>query len=364
MIIAGRRPPDGAKEEEQVKLRKRIVWLVMALAAVAALGVAGCGGSDDSSSSSASKSNGGVQSSITIASNNPNYATQAPFVMAQELGYFKDVGIDNIKIVTTDNFVQGLVGGSVDISQGDTDEFLNAAYKSTKPISIVACFRNSEYWQLGVSKDIASVKQLEGKTATGGANGSRNEFIMKLIFKQLGVDPNKVHDINMSGGSDARLQGLLNGQVQGAMIQPRHIKPLEDAGGKVVYNKQFKVPQEMLTVRSDWLQENHATLTAFLTALIKANKYVLDPSHKDEIIKVMKEKKYEISQADLDSYDITNSTLSKTLGFKPSGMDELVQQEQQINLMPKDMDWHKFVDFSDLYKAQKADGVPKSPPPA
>lgn len=348
-----------------MKVRKRIVWLVMALAAVAALGVAGCGGSGGSSGSSgsASKSNGGVQSSITIASNNPNYATQAPFVMAQELGYFKDVGIDNIKIVTTDNFVQGLVGGSVDISQGDTDEFLNAAYKSTKPISIVACFRDKEYWQLGVAKGITSAKQLEGKTATGGANGSRNEFIMKLIFQQLGVDPNKVHDINMSGGSDARLQGLLNGQVQGAMIQQRHIKPLEAAGGKVVYNKQFRVPQEMLAVRSDWLKDNHATLTAFLTALIKADKYVLDPSHKDEIVKVMKEKKYEISADDLASYVATNSTLSDDLGFKPSGMDELVQQEQQINLMPKDMDWHKFVDFTDLYKAQKADGLPKDPPP-
>ncbi|HEY3552893.1 MAG TPA: hypothetical protein VGK66_04320, partial [Solirubrobacterales bacterium] len=105
--------PNGAKEEEElVQVTKRFVWLVMALAAVAALGVAGCGGSDDSSSNSGSASSGnnGVQSSITIASNNPNYATQAPFVMAQELGYFKDVGIDNIKIVTTDNFVQGLVG--------------------------------------------------------------------------------------------------------------------------------------------------------------------------------------------------------------------------------------------------------------
>jgi hypothetical protein len=112
------------------------------------------------------------------------------------------------------------------------------------------------------------------------------------------------------------------------------------------------------------MNETHPTLVAFMTALIKANTYLLDPANKDEIIKVMKEKKYEISDADLGAYDITNGTLSDDLGFKPSGMDELVQQEQQINLMPQDMDWHKFVDFSDLYKAQKADGLSPDPPPA
>ena len=67
---------------------------------------------------------------------NPNYATQWSYRLAQALGYFKEVGIDDLEVTVSDEYMPGLIGGSLDLTHGDTSSFLSAGDKSGLPVKM------------------------------------------------------------------------------------------------------------------------------------------------------------------------------------------------------------------------------------
>ena len=50
--------------------------------------------------------------SLTMGDFNPNYATQWSYRLAQALGYFKEVGIDEFKVVLSDQYIPPLPAAS------------------------------------------------------------------------------------------------------------------------------------------------------------------------------------------------------------------------------------------------------------
>ncbi|HZD70406.1 MAG TPA: ABC transporter substrate-binding protein [Actinomycetes bacterium] len=336
----------------------RRAWLCAALVALVSLVLAACGGS--SGTSNAGGTGESVKSSITLGMNNPNYATQLPVYIAMDKGYFKEVGINDVKVVTSDEFVAGLVGGSIDISQGDTDQWLNAAQKSGK-IAFLGTYRSKEWHILGVSKDVKTPQDLVGKKVTAGQRGGRNEFVLKTMLQEIGVDPSKVDFVPLGGGSDARLQALINNQVQGAVIFPRHLKPLQRAGGRTLYKKLTEVPQEGVATRTDFLQQNRATVVAYWKATLKARQYMQDPSHKGEILQIMRSHKFEIPPDFEALYSTEIDQISPDGGLDPAKMDELVKQEQQLDIIPEGLDWRKYTKLDPLWEAQQALGLPRNP---
>jgi ABC-type nitrate/sulfonate/bicarbonate transport system substrate-binding protein len=335
----------------------RTASLRAALVTLVALSLAACGGSGEKSAAGSGSS---VKSSITVGMNNPNYATQLPVYIALDKGYFKEVGINDVKVVTSDEFVAGLVGGSIDISQGDTDQWLNAAQKSRK-IVYLGTYRSKEWHILGASKDVKSPQDLIGKKVTAGQRGGRNEYVLKTMLQEIGVDPSKVGFVPLGGGSDARLQALINNQVQGAVIFPRHIKPLEGAGGRTLYNKLTEVPQEGVATRTDFLDKNRATVVAYWKATLKARQYMQDSSHKAEILQIMRNHKFEIPPDFEALYSTEIEQVSPDGGLDTAKMDELVQQEQQLDIISKDLDWKQYTKLDPLWEAQQALGLPRNP---
>lgn len=336
-----------------VSSRARL-WL-SALVAVFAVTLAIVAGAGASSSA--------VKSSITYGINNPNYATQLPIYVALAKGYFKHVGIEKVKVITTDNFVAGLVGGSLDLAQGDTDQWLTAAQKSHKVVYL-GTYRASEWHILGVSKGIAKPSDLVGKKVTAGERGGRNEFVLKLMLKSIGVNPAKVDFVPLGGGSDARLQALVNGQVQGAVIFPRHLKPLADSGGKALFKKLAAVPQEGIAVRPDFLAKNRATVVAFWEATLRARKFIKNPANKNAVLKIMKDNKFDIPDDFAALYKTEIDQLSNDGGLKAGQMTALVKSEQALDIIPKGLNWKKLSDFTPLWEAQKALGMRLDPTPS
>jgi ABC-type nitrate/sulfonate/bicarbonate transport system substrate-binding protein len=342
------------------RIAPRIAGWIVAATAGLALVAAGCGGDDDSSGDAAGGANP-VKSSITLGLNNPNYASQMPIFVAKAKGYFDDVGIKNVKVITTDNFVQGLVGGSLDISQGDTDQWLGAAAKSPEPIKYLATYRSKEWHIIGVKKGINDVQDLAGQEATAGERGGRNEFVLKTGLDALGLDPSKVRLVPLGGGSDARLQALINGQVAAAIIFPRHIAALEKSGGKVLSKDLASVPQEGIAVMGDFLDENRATVVAYLQATLKARQFIADKSNKDEVLKIMRDAKFDIPPEFEATYSDEVDQISPDGGFDPAEMDELVKEETQLDLLPGDLQWRDHVDLGPLHEAQKKVGLDENP---
>lgn len=294
---------------------------------------------------------------------NPNYATQWSYRLAQSLGYFKDVGIDDFTVTLTDQYIPGLIGGSLDITHGDTSVILSAGSASGLPIKFISCYRDHEWWILGVRKGINKPEDLKGKKISGGSLDGRGTWIMKQVVKKLGLDPEKdVHFVPVSGASDGRLQAVLAGTIDGASLLPRHKAGLEAAGGKFIFQEKIPAPQEGYAVMGSWLEKNEKTAYAYALADVKARQWLFKPENKDKAYKIMEDLGYSIPAAFKAQYEVELAQISPDGGFESSAaMDTFVASLAETGNVPKGLDWRKLVDMKYVWAAQKALGLPQRP---
>ena len=130
-----------------------------------------------------------VKKDIVVAVDNPYYLFHEDVLVAQDKGYFKEVGIDNVKIVTVEDPLPALIGGSVDFALYDTDTAIAAAKKSNAGVRYMSVYLGGEANILGVRKGINTAEDLKGKTITGGQFGSRNDFLIRKLLTDNGINP-------------------------------------------------------------------------------------------------------------------------------------------------------------------------------
>lgn len=301
--------------------------------------------------------------SLTMGDFNPNYAAQWSYRLAQAMGYLKDFGIDDFEVILSDEYMPGLIGGSLDITHGDTSVFLGAGEASGLPVKMISLYRDKEWWIMGVRKGIETAEDLKGAKITGGQLDGRNTYVQKEIVKKLGLDPNTdVEFVPMSGGSDGRLQAVLAGTVDGASLFPRHRFGLEEAGGKFLFAELINAPQEGFAVMGDWLEKNEDTAYAYCLADLKARQWLFDPANKDEAYKIMIDLGYEIPPAFVELYQVELDQISPDCGFESAEtMDNFVTELQGTGDLPAGIDWRKYVDMKYVWAAQEALGLPKRP---
>jgi len=301
--------------------------------------------------------------SIKMGDFNPNYATQWSYRLAQGLGYLKDVGIEDFEVILSDEYMPGLIGGSLDITHGDTSVFFGAGAASGLPIKMISLHRDKEWWIMGVAPGINTAEDLKGKTVTGGQLAGRNTYVQKEIVKRLGLDPEKdVQFVPTSGGSDGRLQAVISGTVSGASLFPRHKFGLEQAGGKFLFEEITIAPQEGFAAMGDWLEKNEDAAYAFVYADIKARQWLFDPANKEKAYQIMIDLGYDIPPAFVDLYQVELDQISPDGGFESAeAMDKFVADLQLTGDLPEGIDWRQYVDMKYVWAAQEALGIPKRP---
>jgi ABC-type nitrate/sulfonate/bicarbonate transport system substrate-binding protein len=301
--------------------------------------------------------------SLKMGEFNPNYATQWSYRLAQALGYMKEVGIDDFEVILSDEYMPGLIGGSLDITHGDTSVFLGAGKASGLPVKMIDLYRDKEWWIMGVGQGIETAEDLKGKKVTGGQLDGRNTYVQKEIVKKLGLNPETdVEFVPTSGGSDGRLQAVIAGTVDAASMFPRHRFGLEGAGGKFLFEELVAAPQEGFAVMGDWLEKNEDTAYAYVHADIKARQWLFDPANKDEAYKIMIDLGYEIPPAFVELYQVELDQISPDGGFESAeAMDNFVTELQGTGDLPEGINWRDYVDMKYVWAAQEALGIPKRP---
>ncbi len=301
---------------------------------------------------------------IKMGDFNPNYANQWAFRIAQTMGYLEEGGIDEFEIILSDEYIAGLVGGSLDIAHGDTSEFLAAGNSSGLPITMISLHRDAEWWIMGVGEGIETPDDLRGKTITGGNLAGRNTYVQRQILMKLGLDPdNDVSFVPSSGGSDSRLGAVINGSIDAASLFPRHRAPLEAAGGKFLYEELVSAPQEAFAVMGGWLEDNADTAQAWLVADLRARQWLTKPENKEQAYQLMLDLGYEIPDSFRALYDVELAQLSHDGGWDSSeDMDAFVATLVETDQLPDGIDWRRYFDLTYLWAAQEALGLEKSPP--
>ena len=294
---------------------------------------------------------------------NPNYATQWSYRLAQALGYLEDGGIEEFEVILSEEYMPGLIGGSLDITHGDTSVFFGSAVASGLPIKMISLHRDKEWWIMGVRKGIETAEDLKGKKVTGGGLGGRNTWVQKQVVKKLGLDPDKdVEFVPSSGGSDGRLGAIMAGSIDAGSLFPRHRSALEEAGGKFLFEELTLAPQEGFAAMQGWLDKNEDTAYAWVYADIKARQWLFDPANKEKAYSIMRDLGYEIPPAFEALYKVELDQISPDGGFESAeAMDSFVKDLSQTGEVPADLDWRKYVEMKYVWAAQEALGLPKRP---
>ncbi len=301
--------------------------------------------------------------SLIMGEFNPNYATQWSYRLAQALGYLQDVGIDDFEVILSEKYMPGLIGGSLDITHGDTSEFFGAGHASGLPITMISLYRDKEWWIMGVRKGIDKPEDLIGGKISGGGLQGRNTWVMRQVAKKMGLDPNKdVEFVPTSGGSDKRMAAVINGTLDGASMFPRHRAGLEGAGGKFLFEQLTTAPQEGFAAMGDWLEKNEDTAYAWVRADLKARQWLFDPANKERAYQIMIDLGYEIPPAFKKLYSVELDQISSDGGFESAeAMDQFVDDLAQTGGVPKGLKWRKYVDMKYVWAAQKSLGIPQRP---
>jgi ABC-type nitrate/sulfonate/bicarbonate transport system substrate-binding protein len=300
---------------------------------------------------------------LKIGEFNPNYINQWAYRVALSLGYMQEVGIEEIETIISDEYIAGLIGGSLDLTHGDTSSFLSAADKSDQPVKIVSIFRDKEWWIMGVREGINSAEDLKGKKITGGQLDGRNTWVQRQLVAGLGLNPDTdVEWIPTSGGSDNRLQALIAGTVDAASLFPRHRSALEGAGGKFLVEQLTEAPQESFGTMGTWISENPDTLMAYTIAELRGRQWVFDPANKDQAYKIMRDLGFEIPPEFEAEYQLELDQLSPDGGFESAKvMDDFVASLALTGDVPEGLDWRQHIDLTYVWAAQEALGLPKRP---
>jgi ABC-type nitrate/sulfonate/bicarbonate transport system substrate-binding protein len=324
-----------------------------------------CGGDDEGGSSGGGDGDTEVMSQVRLAIDGDDYMNQLAWMVADE-NYWPDLGFtEPAEVVASDEYLAGLFGGDVWVAQGESDVIWSALAEGSVPMKIIGVEKGEEAWFLGIREGIDE-NNLEGLKISGGAAGDRNITVGEKILEDMGIDPESMEWVSVEGGSDDRLSALTAGQLDVAVLQPRHVIPLEAAGGKMIYEEYQEAPQEVWVVTEETMQDDRASVCAYLEGRIAAKQWISEgedyTENQDAAIQVASDRGLEPAEGDLEEWAIEmEHNWALDGGSSEEAFDQWNQDMIDNENVPEDFDWREYVDFSCLTEVQEKLGLEPNP---
>ncbi len=240
---------------------------------------------------------------VSIAVGGKNLFYYLPLTIAEQLGYFKDEGLQ----VEISDFaggakaLQALVGGSADVVSGAFEHTINMQAKNQVITAFVLQGRAPQI-VFGVSNktmpNYQSIADLKGKKIGVTAPGSSTNIMANFVLAKGGLKPSDVSFIGV-GTSAGALSALRSGQIDAisnldpvvTMLQQKNeIKVIADTRTLKDTNELFGGPMPAATLYTTeaFLKKNPNTSQALTNAMVRALKW-LQKAGPSDIIKVVPE---------------------------------------------------------------------------
>ena len=240
---------------------------------------------------------------VTIAVGGKNLFYYLPLTIAEQLGYFKEAGLD----VTIVDFaggsraLQAVVGGSADVVSGAFEHTLNMQLKG-QPMRAFVLQGAAPQIVLGVNPktmpNYKTVADLKGKKIGVTAPGSSTNVLANFVLAKAGLKPSDVSFVGVGAGSGA-VAAMRAGQIDAMSNLDPVITLLQRSGDLHVITdtrimsqaeKVFggPMPAGCLYGPQTFLDKNPNTAQALTNAMVRANKWIQQAGSGD-IIKVVPE---------------------------------------------------------------------------
>jgi NitT/TauT family transport system substrate-binding protein len=282
---------------------------------------------------------GGMQ--VKLAIGGASCICYLPTVLAQQLGFYKEAGIE-LEMISFKGGAEALtavLGGSADVVSGYYDHTIKLAAKG-KAMQAIVVYGQFPGLVLVVapkhSGDIKSVADLAGRNVGVSAPGSSTDFFLKYLLRKNKLDPLKTAVVGVGLGASA-IAAMEKGEIQAAvMLDPAvtqlktkyaDLRLLADTRGaadtRAVFGGDY--PGGSFYTTAEWVEKNPKKAQAMVDAMVMTLKWI--HSHSAEEIAAKMPKDYMAGNAELYVAAVKNSLsmYSKTGRMDAKGAEAVFQ---------------------------------------
>jgi len=193
--------------------------------------------------------------------------------VAKDLRLFEKYGLEVELVMITGGArsVATLMSGATQFATGSATTPLFAAARGSD-IRVLGASYNKFPYSFVVKPDIRSPKDLRGRKVGILNFGGSNDLALQLAFKEWGIKMNEV-TILLGGDAPTRLQSLLMGRIDAAILSPPHLTRAVQAGHRVLADMgemTANFPQSSLYVKGSLIKENRDRVKRFVRAYAEA----------------------------------------------------------------------------------------------
>ncbi len=179
-----------------------------------------------------------AQIKMTVGQAGINPGTSLYF-LAQKEKFFAKHGLE-LKIVstTTTAAVQGMLGGSLDLTLGAGPAFVRATLEGAPAFAVVSSWVNVFPYYIVARKEIAKIQDLKGRTGQVGATfGSAPDVALRFGLSKLGINPEKDVKLVQMPRPDwiNVIAQIEKGDVQFSVLPPPYDRMGEKKGFHTLY---------------------------------------------------------------------------------------------------------------------------------
>ncbi|MEP7281735.1 MAG: ABC transporter substrate-binding protein [Rubrivivax sp.] len=225
----------------------------------------------------------------TIAVGGKNLLYYLPLTVAEQLGYFKDEGLD-VSIV---DFAGGsralaaVVGGSADVVSGAFEHTVNMQFKG-QPMRAFVLQGRAPQIVLGVNPktmpNFKSVADLKGKKIGVTAPGSSTNVLANFVLAKAGLKPTDVSIVGV-GASNGAVAAMRSGQIDAIsnldpvitlLLRSGDLKIIADTRKVAEADRLFggPMPAGCLYAPQAFIDKHPNTVQALTNAIVRADHWI------------------------------------------------------------------------------------------
>jgi ABC-type nitrate/sulfonate/bicarbonate transport system substrate-binding protein len=214
-----------------------------------------------------------------------------PWYIGMQKGFFTDAGInlDLIYVPTASGLVQQLSAGSLDIvADVGVVEPIHAVQKGA-PVGLIRIVGQISAYEMLAKPDIASIKDLKGRTICIGGLVDINRVYLERIMQANGLHDGD-YDITVVGNTAGRFAALKSGAADATMLAPPVNFFAEDAGFRnvgMIMDYAGDLPFSGTDVSLAYAGAHRDTLVRLLAAVDKSVAWFDDDANRTEAVDIM-----------------------------------------------------------------------------
>jgi len=196
---------------------------------------------------------------------------QVIYPIAQERGYMREEGIElKIVFIEPTPSIQAALAGSVQFTAAGSSALV-AITKAGAPLKVVLAVNDRVHQWLLSKPEYAGPKSLKGKRIATTGVASVSTFMLKQIFAQHGLDPNR-DLVYLDTGTGNQLPSLLAGAVDAAVlsVEQRYVGRAGGMREMIYFGNEVKNSWGTLATTDRFIKEQPKLTAGFIKATLKA----------------------------------------------------------------------------------------------